>query len=267
MVKQREPVATVGFIDDYCQAYRPWFADVRNFEVIKFLQVGMLSEIPRKSLPAISKLVGLKDGQALHHFLRDRVWNLKQVRATRLWMIQQAIGKRKIALCIDETADAKKGETTEYVAKQYIGNLGHTANGIVSVNAYAVVDHLTYPLLFKIFKPRSRLKAEDEYKTKPQLAIEILREVKAMGFQVELVLTDSLYGESGDVIGAIRQMGWPDIVAIRSNHGVLVAPGQRVRDNRAASLRPTPSQAPYRTSLSSRNYLWCSSFGALLSSH
>ena len=68
-------------------------------------------------------------------------------------------------MCIDETGDEKKGHATGYVAKQYIGNLGRTANGIVSVNAYAVVGNMTYPLLFKIFKPRSRLRPEDEYKT------------------------------------------------------------------------------------------------------
>lgn len=79
-------------------------------------------------------------------------------------------------------------------------------------------------MLFKIFKPKSRFKADDEYKTKPQLAIEILQEVKALGFQVELVLADSLYGESGDVIRTIEHLGWSYIVAIRSNHGVLVGP-------------------------------------------
>lgn len=87
-------------------------------------------------------------------------------------------------------------------------------------------------MFFKIFKPKSRLKADDEYKTKPQLAIEILQEVKALGLQVELVLADSLYGESGAVISTIEQLGWSYIVAIRSNHGVLVGPGQRVRYNR-----------------------------------
>jgi len=86
--------------------------------------------------------------------------------------------------------------------------------------------------MFKIFKPKSRLKADDPYKTKPQFAIEILQEVKALGFEVELVLADSLYGESGDVIRTIEQLGWSYIVAIRSNHGVLVGPGQRVRYNR-----------------------------------
>jgi SRSO17 transposase len=30
-----------------------------------------------------------------------------------------------------------------------IGNLGKTENGIVSVNAYGVVEGITYPLMFK----------------------------------------------------------------------------------------------------------------------
>jgi len=98
-------------------------------------------------------------------------------------------------LCIDETGDEKKGQATDYVAKQYIGNLGRTANGIVSVNAYAVVENITYPLGFKIFKPRQRLQPGDEYKTKPQLAVEILRELQAFEFNIELVLADSMYGK------------------------------------------------------------------------
>lgn len=66
--------------------------------------------------------------------------------------------------------------------------------------------------MFKIFKPKSRLKADDEYKTKPQLAVEILQAVKALGFEVELVLAHSLYGESGDGINTIEQFGWSYIL-------------------------------------------------------
>jgi SRSO17 transposase len=136
----RQPVATVGFIDEYCLLYRSVFDDVRSYACFKWLHVGMLSELPRKTLPEIAKLNGLKDGQSLHHFLRDGVWDVAQVRAIRLHLIQQQIGKRPISLCIDETGDVKKGDTTDYAAKQYIGNLGKTAPGMVSVNAYAVVD-------------------------------------------------------------------------------------------------------------------------------
>lgn len=158
MVESREPVSTVAFLDEYCQTYRNLFSDVRNFEALKRLHLGMISEIPRKSLPAIARVVGLEDGQELHHFLRDPPWDVLEFRSIRLWLIKISIGNQPVQLCINETGDEKKGKATDYVAKQYIGNLERTANGIVSVNAYAIVENITYPLMFKVFKPRSRLK-------------------------------------------------------------------------------------------------------------
>lgn len=228
----REAATTVGFIDHYCQAYRSLFNDVRHFESFKYLHLGMLSEIKRKSLPEISKAVGLKDSQGLHHFLQSTSWKMQEVRETRLWLTKLFIGEREIVLIIDETGDKKKGKSTDYVSRQYIGNLGKTENGIVSVNTYAVVDGITYPLLFKIFKPRKRLKEEDEYKTKPDLAVEIIKELKQWGFKIKLVLADSLYGESGNVIEILHKYHLSYIVAIRSNHGVWLPRGQRVRYNR-----------------------------------
>jgi len=108
MIERRNPVATVGFVDEYCQRYRAIFSDIRLYECFKWLHVGILSPLPRKTLPEIAKIVGLKDGQSLHHFLRDAVWNVQQVRATRLHLIQQVIGVRPMTLCIDETGDVKK---------------------------------------------------------------------------------------------------------------------------------------------------------------
>ena len=45
-------------------------------------------------------------------------------------------------------------------------------------------------------KPRERLKDTDQYQSKPQIAASMIRQLQAMGFQFELVLADSLYGES-----------------------------------------------------------------------
>ena len=83
----------------------------------------MLSTLPRKSLPAIARVAGLKDGQSLHHFLRDAQWDVAAVRQTRLWLTKLLIGERQITLCIDETGDRKKGKTIDYASRQYIGNL------------------------------------------------------------------------------------------------------------------------------------------------
>ena len=58
MSKARKANPTVTFIDEYCRLYQDLFPDVRSFEHFKFLHVGMLSDIKRKTLPAIAKVGG-----------------------------------------------------------------------------------------------------------------------------------------------------------------------------------------------------------------
>ena len=92
---------------------------------------------------------------------------MEELRERRLTLLRQALAGRSFTLCIDETGDKKKGKTTDSVAHHYIGNLGKWENGMVSVNAYEVMGDITFPLLFKVYKPRTRLEPEDTYKTKP----------------------------------------------------------------------------------------------------
>ena len=220
MVAPREAVSTVTFIDNYCALYQNVFADVRSFEAFKFLHLGMLSGIPRKSLPAIARAVGLPNDQVLHHCLTESPWSVTAMRKRRLNLILQQLKGRSITLVIDETGDRKKGKTTDYIDRQYIGNLGKIDNGIVSVNAYGIAGQSTFPLLFKVFKPKQRLKTDDVYQTKLQLAQTIIEELVEFGFKIELVLADSLYGESHPFVGLLDRLKLPWIVAIRSNHGV-----------------------------------------------
>lgn len=232
MVEPREAVETVSFVDHYCAVYEHLFATARSYEAFKFLHLGMISEIPRKTLPAIAKAVGLPNDQVLHHFLTDSPWDVESLRNQRLSLILQQLQGRSIVLVIDDTGDRKKGKTTDYVARQYIGNLGKIDNGIVSVNAYGVLAGMTFPLVFKVFKPKGRLKAQDTYKTKLQLAHEIIQELQAFGFKFELVLVDSLYGECHPFIRVLEQLELKFIVAIRSNHGVWMPREQRIRYTR-----------------------------------
>lgn len=52
MVKPKLARPTVQFIDTYCELYKDLFVEVRAYEYFKYLQVGLISEIKRKSLPA-----------------------------------------------------------------------------------------------------------------------------------------------------------------------------------------------------------------------
>ena len=204
MVQPRAAKPTIRFIDEYCEPYRDLFIEVRSFEAFKHLHVGMISEVKRKSLPAIAKVTGLPNSQSLQHFLCESPWSVAALRERRLELILQAVAGRKLTLIIDETGDRKKGRTTDYVKRQYLGNLGKVDNGIVAVTAYGLIENITLPLCFEIYKPKERLKPEDTYRTKPEIAAAMIRALC------------SSYA-----------------LAIRSNHAVwLPKVEQRVRHNR-----------------------------------
>ena len=246
----REAKATVKFVDEYCEPYRALFGDVRSYEYFKAMHIGLISELGHKSLPAIAKVVGESDSQGLHHFVAEGKWNVEALREQRLGLLKQALGERTFVLCIDETGDKKKGKTTDYAARQYIGNLGKLENGVVSVNAYGVLDTITFPLLFKVFKPEKRLKAGDVYKSKPDLAIELIQELQRHDFHFDLVLADRLYGESGPFIDALLKMKLSFGVALRDNHGVWMRSGQRIR-----YTRWRPFQRVFSDGSSQKRYL------------
>lgn len=233
MDKPRAARPTIKFIDEYCASYKNLFPEVRSFEAFKHLHVGMISPIKRKTLPEIAKAVGLDQEQSLHHFLTKSPWSVRGLKKQRLNLILRALKGRKIHLIIDETGDKKKGKRTDYVSRQYLGKLGKIDNGIVAVTAWGLIDGITFPLIFEVYKPQQRLLAGDTYRSKPEIAAQMVREINQIGFEIDLVLADSLYGESeSKFLGCLAELKLNFVVAIRSNHGVWLPKGQTVRCNR-----------------------------------
>jgi SRSO17 transposase len=124
---------------------------------------------------------------------------------------------------------ARREKVLLHVKRQYIGNVGKKENGIVAVTAYGLVDGMILPLTFEVYKPKERLKDNDEYQSKPQIAARMIRQLQAMGFVFELVLADSLYGESKvNFVDVLDQLKLPYILAIRSNHALWLPQEQEV---------------------------------------
>jgi SRSO17 transposase len=228
----RDAQATVPIIDEYCQAYRSLFQDVRSYECFKYLHLAILASSGRKSLPELAKVVNLPSAQSLHHFLANSPWSVSEMKIQRLMQILAAVAGREVALLIDETGDRKKGKVADYVARQYLGSIGKVDSGIVSVNAYGICEGITFPLLCEVFKPKGRLKEGDIYQSKPEIATGLVSQLVEMGFKFQVVLADSLYGESSQFIQALEKHELSWVLSIRSNHGVLMPAGGRVRWNR-----------------------------------
>ncbi len=84
MTQPRPATPTATFLDEECQLSEDLFPDVRSFEHVKPLHVGMLAELARKTLPAIAKATGESDPHALHHCVASAPWSVEKLRERRL---------------------------------------------------------------------------------------------------------------------------------------------------------------------------------------
>ena len=82
MVKPRQADSTLKLIDEYYRCYRNLFSEVRSLEAFTHLHAGIISDIKRKTLPAIAKIMGLENAQGLHHFLTKSPWEAQGVHLT-----------------------------------------------------------------------------------------------------------------------------------------------------------------------------------------
>ena len=108
MTKPREPAPTVAFIDDYCAHYRAVFPNVRQFEQFTQLELGLLAETKRKSLPRLAQ-TAQADHQALHHFLANAEWSVDELRAIRLHLTRDALAAGPLSSALTRPVTARKG--------------------------------------------------------------------------------------------------------------------------------------------------------------
>ncbi len=124
----RDAPPTVALVDEYCAEYKDLFKEVRNYECFKYLHLGIISPIKRKSLPEIAKVVSINYAQSFHHFIANSNWSVDELRRRRLTQIKSALKRKAITVVIDETGDRKRGKKTNYVARQYLGSAGKIDN-------------------------------------------------------------------------------------------------------------------------------------------
>jgi SRSO17 transposase len=147
-------------------------------------------------------------------------------------------------LIVDETGDPKRGHRIVLAAQQYLGKLGHVANGVVAVTSHWTDGSRHVPLGVRAYRPASRLpkgRKDPAFHSKPQLAWELIQQAQAAGIPFRLVVADSIYGESSDLQTRLFAAGIPYIMGLRPSHGTW----QFVEDPRHPPAF-TPAEAAQR---------------------
>lgn len=166
--------------------------------------------------------------QSLHHFVADAPWSdaalLGAVREYVLERVRSRAGRPE-AVLIDDTGMPKQGRHSVGVARQYCGQLGKQDNCQVAVSVSLANENYSLPVGYRLYLPeewaedaerRRKAKVPEDvtFATKPQIAIELLRELKDAHALPPLAIADAGYGINGAFRQGLKALGLEYVVGI-----------------------------------------------------
>jgi SRSO17 transposase len=164
--------------------------------------------------------------RAYQHFITHSNWDyqgvlLKVARDTsEVLKANKVVSEQPTGFIIDESAHLKKGDKSVAVSKQYAGVVGKVENCQVGVYASMVNDNRATMINKRLFIPqkwtkdplrcqRSGIpKAHIKFKTKPQLALELIGQAIDEGVEFDWVGGDGLYGHNSELRRALSIEGY-----------------------------------------------------------
>jgi len=157
------------------------------------------------------------------HFLTNSKWDhqgviLKVARdASEVIKSNKKITGKPTGFIVDESAHLKKGDKSVAVAKQYAGVVGKVENCQVGVYASLVNGNRAALVNERLFIPKAwsvdRLKSKEagipqehiEFRTKPQLALEMVDQAISGGVEFDWVGGDGLYGHNRELRNGLEE--------------------------------------------------------------
>jgi SRSO17 transposase len=187
--------------------------------------MGVLGDGDRKSVePIASRACGdARTADAAHqsllHFISNARWSDRDVRrtATRHALDAMALHSPVEAWIVDDTGFLKQGKQSVGVQRQYTGSAGKVTNCQIGVSLSVATNHDQMPVDFELYLPetwtsdatlRNRARIPDalQFKTKSQLALEMLRRAVKDKVPKGVVLADSAYGSSSTFRREVRKL-------------------------------------------------------------
>lgn len=189
--------------------------------------LGLLSETHRKNIEAISAKMIAPDYQNLHHFLTETPWDAREVNRRRLELLttgRRTAPRPEGVLIIDDSGVPKRGRHTEGVKRQYIGQLGKTANGQVFVTSHYADARRHWPVDILPYVPDVWLpegKDDPTFQTKIDLALELVDRWVALGQPFRAVVVDSWYGSNPAFIAALDDRKLPYVAELKPSQRIF----------------------------------------------
>ena len=221
----------------FCEDYSSYFISQgrnRTEQARQYLS-GLLSDIQRKNIERIGEKVDEFDYQSVHNFVSESSWDYRALLSQVARDANSLLGgNAESMLLLDETSFLKKVTHSVGVARQYWGCSGKIENGQVSVlsvlgcctDATLIDYHLYLPQSWTEDTTRmDRAKVPQDqqvFKTKPELAWEIVELALKDQLEFNWVGMDSLYDSNSKLLEQLEAKGLSYVADVRSNQKFYV---------------------------------------------
>jgi SRSO17 transposase len=218
----------LGFVKSYAAHFKSYRRDVS--EKARQYASGLMQAGSRKNIYAISEVVPDTDDRNLQQFITHSQWSAREVLDHVAGDADELIGDATdAALIIDESGFAKQGKMSVGASRQYLGRLGKVDNGQVAVFGVLAKGRFATAIDTRLYLPKEWTddvercniagvpESERVFKTKNQLALEIVAQARRNGVRFGWVGADAGYGSGPDFLFALADAGHTFLIDVHKS--------------------------------------------------
>jgi SRSO17 transposase len=243
------------FVKSFADLFQSYRHDVS--EGARQYLSGLMQGGRRKNMLHMSEVVPETDARNLQQFLTHSKWEARAVMDQVAQEANTSLGdEQEACLLIDESGFPKQGKKSVGVARQWLGRLGKVDNGQVGVFGALCRDQLAVPVDARIYLPKEWTEdpqrcteagipaSEQVFRTKDELAVEIIRHARQQGLKFGWISADAGYGKSPETFYRWTELEETFFIDVPSDFSVYLKSFQPEPPKSGTPGRPTQH---YRT--------------------
>jgi SRSO17 transposase len=238
IVEGRRAVANLATLHD---RLRPHFARARPFAQARKYMTGLMSDLPRKNGWTIAEHAGDLCPDPTQRLLNHAVWDhVEAVGVIRGFVAEHLRDQPLVVAALDESGQEKAGGATAGVKRQYMGCAGRIANGVNTVYCSYATTGGHALVGARVWVPEDQLidtdrraalgiPADVTFKTKPQLAKDILADMIVDQTMPPWAAGDEVYGRCGKLRTFLQDNEIGYVLRVGCAFTVEMTSGRRLR--------------------------------------
>jgi SRSO17 transposase len=175
----------------------PAFGNHRAIDNAMRYLTGLIVSSERKNVSSINRsFTDYRNQASMNNFITDSTWSDEEFHRAAIQVVKDEVEKQGIKhgkLVIDDTLLEKTGEEMEGVGWYWDHSQGKHILAHNLVSSHYVTERFHVPLDFEVYVRRTDCKDKKRFKTKVQIAKELVEKAAGYGLPIDVVVFDSWY--------------------------------------------------------------------------